>query len=600
MSAFSGNNAFRLVLALLLAVGAAVFCTGIRWGLPSREADAYLFGRRQPWTGAEILRLAGDRAHDRDIGADVDRDPLHDRTGPVVVNETDARRAAIVRRYRLYTYQPDEMITMMALASMRPSEGDFDPRLYQYGGFWIYGVGALLKAASLVGWIQLQPDPAWYLDHPEQFGRFYIVARLYVVAWGLVGVWAVFLLARRLAGGPLGSVSSVVPAAAAALCFICMPVVINMAHEAKPHLPGAVLMLLAVLASARYVETGSRRWWVTACALCGAAFGMVLSALPIFVLIPMMVILRPGTAVERLTRCLDGLAIAAGIYLAGNPYIVINAINNRDLLQSNFGNSLAMYDVGRWPEGLLNAAALVGEGTSVVLATVGAAAAIFLAVRLVRGRHYRSAAGMTGLLVAAPGALILLQFIALAAGKPGEYGRFAVFPDVALALAAIAAVARTLTGLRRLVLLGAFLLVTVLPGYMYLHGFIQDARPLTSRLRTANLLQHLGETGARTIGIHAEPAPYVMPPVDLFEQRLVLLPRAGAPAEPPDILVCVAQNEPTPCDSCVGAEYNRWPGGVRPLDVAAISWANRSFDILVRSGLHPSEQDSGHASQLRD
>ena len=32
--------------------------------------------------------------------------------------------------------------------------------------------------------------------------------------------------------------------------MIVMPVVVSMAHEAMPHLPGAVLMLLAVLAAA--------------------------------------------------------------------------------------------------------------------------------------------------------------------------------------------------------------------------------------------------------------------------------------------------------------------------------------------------------------
>ena len=40
--------------------------------------------------------------------------------------------------------------------------------------------------------------------------------------------------------------------------------------EAKPHLPGAVLMLLSVIAAAKYAESGRSRWWVAAGALCGA------------------------------------------------------------------------------------------------------------------------------------------------------------------------------------------------------------------------------------------------------------------------------------------------------------------------------------------
>ncbi|MCH7885664.1 MAG: cardiolipin synthase [Planctomycetes bacterium] len=77
-----------------------------------------------------------------------------------------------------------------------------------------------------------------------------------------------------------------------------MPVVVCMAHEGKPHLPGAVLMLLAVLFAMRHLErsttqraglnpgeTPTRDRWIM-CVCCGAAFGTVLSTWPIFVLIP--------------------------------------------------------------------------------------------------------------------------------------------------------------------------------------------------------------------------------------------------------------------------------------------------------------------------
>ena len=103
---------------------------------------------------------------------------------PIVMNETDAQRAEIVRRFRLYSCQPDEMITFRSLSRMKPGSGDFDPRFYQYGGLWVYPVGALLKAGSLFGIVTLRGDLAYYLDHPEQFARFYIVARLYAAQVG--------------------------------------------------------------------------------------------------------------------------------------------------------------------------------------------------------------------------------------------------------------------------------------------------------------------------------------------------------------------------------------------------------------------------------
>src|SRR5439155_2065939 len=134
---------------------------------------------------------------DPNRGADVDANPILNRTQAVWLNETDSQRAEIVRRYRLFSYQPDEMITFSALRNMRPAQLDLDPRLYQYGGFWIYPVGAMVKAASILHLVQVG-DFEFYLDHPEAFGRIYVVARAWCVMWGLVGVWCVFWLAQRI------------------------------------------------------------------------------------------------------------------------------------------------------------------------------------------------------------------------------------------------------------------------------------------------------------------------------------------------------------------------------------------------------------------
>ena len=109
-------------------------------------------------------------------------------------------------------------------------------------------------------------------------GRFYLVARGYVVCWGLLGALTVWSIGRRLGGSSAGLLAGV--------WFAFLPVVVCMSHEAKPHLPGAVLMLLAVLAAMRYVGSGrARDRWCLALA-CGAALGMLLSSLPIFILIP--------------------------------------------------------------------------------------------------------------------------------------------------------------------------------------------------------------------------------------------------------------------------------------------------------------------------
>src|SRR5439155_27383929 len=137
---------------------------GIQWGLPSRAVDPYLFGDREVWSGAKIVELAPNQSA---LGADVDANPIANRSQSVILNQTDRQRAEIIRRYRLFSCQPDEMITFKSLSKIPEYHGD--PRLYQYGGLWIYPVGALIKIAINP---RADQDQAYYLDHPEAFGRF--------------------------------------------------------------------------------------------------------------------------------------------------------------------------------------------------------------------------------------------------------------------------------------------------------------------------------------------------------------------------------------------------------------------------------------------
>ncbi len=234
-------------LGAILALFAVISVIGITWGLPSRKIDKYLFGDDPPWSGEKIYRLAGaGEKFSPTRGADVDVDPLEKRGDePIHLTATEEDVAKIYLRYRLYTYQPDEMITMMALAGMNPRRVQLDPKLYQYGGLFIYPVGALIGTCGVVGFIDVRSDVVYYLDNPDEFGKFYIVARAYAAAWGLVGLVIVFGIARRLAGSRAGVLS--------ALLFTLLPVVVCMAHEGKPHLPGAVLMLMAVLFAMRHV-----------------------------------------------------------------------------------------------------------------------------------------------------------------------------------------------------------------------------------------------------------------------------------------------------------------------------------------------------------
>ncbi|QOV89148.1 ArnT family glycosyltransferase [Humisphaera borealis] len=608
----------RSLLVLLLFCATGVFLTGIQWGLPSRDADRYLFGDKTPWTGPQVQMLAdlGSATpwDDPSRGADVDANPLRKalqlrkqidlhaatistsqpasqpstesstespatvpvrsgdapqstaavvesqvESGGIVVNSTDSARAEIVRRYRLFSHQPDEFITFAALAKMRPANFDFDPRLYQYGGLWVYPVGLLLKVASVVGYVDLRGGGgglSYYLDHPDAFGRFYVVARLYSAFWGVIGAWALFAIVRRITASQWA-------AFAAGLLFVIMPVVVNAAHEAKPHLAGFTLTLLAVLAAASYVETGKLSHAIGTGVVCGLALGMVLSALPVFAILPLMVLLRPMSWGDR-----GRVAIFAGLvgllaYALTNPYVAVHLLRGGGALQSNLGNSKAFYDIHSPVEGVINVARLIIVGTSPALAIAGALGTVILGVRAVRTRRETSPQAVRrrahGLLLAGPAILTAIQWSLVGAGKPGEFGRFLLTTDVFLAVEAVVLIQTYARNKIAASLLFSVVAVqTSLRGTSYIAGFVRDSGAPTSRDLAAEQIDQASKSGARRIVLAAEPAPYAIPPMNLWAWEMVVPPSGQTAAS-------VAR----PGDRVVEALEGQTP----------ISWADKPIDV---------------------
>ena len=558
-----------LSLLLLVLMACSVFIPGLNWGLPSRAADPFLFDDHPVWSGARIQELAGP-TDDPTRGADVASETLAARDHPIVVNETDRQRAKIIRRYRLMSHQPDEWNTLKALSEMKPGRGDFDPKLYQYGGLWVYPVGAMLKSCGVAGLITVRSDVTYYLDHPEAIGGFYVVARAYSVLWGLVGVVVVYLLVRRIC-------CNGVAAAVAAACFMLMPVVVNAAHEAKPHLAGTVLMLLAVLLASRYAMSGSWRAALAAGALCGAALGMVLSALPVFLILPMMAVLRPGPWRIRWRMTIAATIVGAGVYAVTNPYPWLNQFSRegRAVVRSNLGTSAGMYRADWTGRGLPNAALLLGEGMSFVLLAAGAVGVIALGWRAVRVRKDSSPderrRRSTGILLSVPAIWVAIQFALLATGKPAEYARFALYLDVALLIEAVVAAQTFLRPPVRCIVLASLIGTTGWSGLLYTAGFVRDSSTATTRLAAARRVQAMRP---RTVAVEFEPAPWSFPPVDLFGCRLILLPRGRQDGDGAGVLV-------RPVDLPLDGRNPI----LRLITSTPISWASKPFEVKANPGM---------------
>jgi len=547
----------------------------LRWGLPDRSRDDLLFGGGPAWPAQRYAAEPVARARREQLGAaDADLNPLPDRSRPVLLTADDGARAEILRRYRLFTRQPDEMITLMALQRMQPRKLDFDPRLYQYGGGYIYLVGALLMAAGSAGLVDLSDRIAIYLEQPERLAGVYLSMRLVSLVFGgllLVGVWK---LAARAAGRAAGWL--------AMLFLACTPVFFTGVLEAKPHVPAACMVVWATLSALDYHARGRTRDLVRLGVQAGYAFSLVLSG--IVSLVPWVVLglRRRGASLSarrELCRLLAGLALALGVYLATNPYVLYHALRGGTSLQENLSNSIAMYtgQMRRAAAGAVRVAELLLESCGLGALVVGAAGTVWLLRRQPSQTLLASSGGVAMLAIA----------ILLGAGKPAEYARFLVLPVALLCTAAAAALAFLSRQRRAWAVGGAVLVLVMLKTPAYVSSFLRDVRGTSESRRLAGqyLRDHVPLDAA--IAVLQEPAPYAIPPMDFTRREVIWLP-AARPADLavqalPAWLVFSADDERVWRGAWWLAYYElvaRFPSAKVPL--SRIAWADKPVFIWQR------------------
>ncbi len=552
---------YRLILVLTVIALTALVWSGIGWGLPSRHANHYLFAPNPLWTGAELARF-DQSTNDESIGADVDFNPLDHSQEKIILNDSDEKRAEIVRRYRLYSNQPDEMITYRALQRMNPGALKLDPHLYQYGGLWIYGTGAFLKIASLLNFVTITSDKTFYYDHPEEFGKFYIVARFYTLICYVLLLVVVGLIAKRLFHLP-GAIFSTV------LLTGVSPVVFAMAHEAKPHLPGAMLMCLSCLMGMRYIDRGKRTDAILAGVACGLSIGMVLSAVVIIVVLPLMILLRKQDKKSRMQHLALSGTSALIVYFATNPYVMINLFVDRQALISNLGNTSAMYHVGSINGMFLSTFQHLQNASTTIL--------ILLAFLGLQGFVFKRHLPPKWWVLLVPTFLILIQFFLFSENKPAEYARFAIFPVIMFVLLVVANLnydSNRWTHFLWGIGIAGFMLYN--STWAYIEAFDTDSTPIGSSrmVAAANIDSLRSQNGV--LQLAAEPAPYSAPPVGLWGWQVVLTsPEAALFGD-----VCVRTiDDPTLLPMVPGYTARVFDTGQSP---APITWANKPVVIWIK------------------
>lgn len=299
-------------LAVILAVFIIAVSLEIGWGLPGPRRTELLF---PDGLTDELVAEMAERSGSQWAAAGDTPIPLLGRFGDPPA-EYDRRQALdACRRFLLYTDDPDEMLTIMALARLKPAEGQFDPGMGQYGGAFLYPLGAWLKASMICG-LATQGDLPHYLRHSEDMGRVYLVGRAFVALCVALAIVVVFHIGQRLGG-------AMVAVTAAGLVALS-PAVLTWSVVLKPHAAALLPGMLAVYWSLAYYDSPRWRTLLAAGAAAGLAAGMTMTAAPLLLPVVLAVGLQKRYAGFRVGRIVAASAVALAAFLATNPYSVIS------------------------------------------------------------------------------------------------------------------------------------------------------------------------------------------------------------------------------------------------------------------------------------
>lgn len=222
------------------------------------------------------------------------------------------------RSYFLRSGHEDESDILFALSKIKPWKGEFNPRIYFYGGAYLYPLGTWIAAGSLFTPAQLKGDVAHYLEHPDQLAWLYRLGRSFSVISYWLGAILLFLAGRRLFNEKVGL--------AAAALYAAAPGVVLQAHYMKPHLLAQAFVIAAFWACAELTRgKGGAIRWPLAGACVGLAGGCALPFLSAggIVALAALLRLRQGRPWKReLAGVAAAAAAAVAAFVVTNPYLI--------------------------------------------------------------------------------------------------------------------------------------------------------------------------------------------------------------------------------------------------------------------------------------
>jgi len=509
---------------IVIAMGAAL-SAGIHWGLPNKRRMDLLLGgqslterQRQLLTTLresyyEKLDAEEDEAAEKALrGEKVELAPSGEPGGAL----SEEERLAALRAFLSGSEAIDERKTYSALSRMNPGRLDFDPRMYIYGGSYLYPLGAILYGFKSIGLLHVTDDFSRYLRRPSEIALLYMAGR----GLNIAAFLGTLLLLGRLGMTMAGRLSGT--GAMLAYSFSTLP--LNQCLVSKPHVYAAFWALLSLYLLVCHAERGRLHHLLLSGAAAGWAAGASLPCGALALLFPIVLWDRRdvGGALRKVAMAWAGMGL---VFLITNPYALIR-------FDRYWLTVKAQTSPEGWGHGSISLRKLGGYircvFTQAYCFPVSVLGALGLGEALARGRApaRRVAAGTVCLL--------------LAIGLSLDFPRYSIFVGALICLFAgwgLGVLSRCLRGTSGVVQAGALTLM-FLPGAFFAGLFVRDVVWDEKWLGPAVAWARSVEVNARSsFGVFGSPNPVNSPPFPFLNARVVNLKKWSGEQAPPDFVI---------------------------------------------------------------
>lgn len=223
-----------------------------------------------------------------------------------------------------YSYYPDEYNTINTLQTVNPGRFNFTPPVPNGNPtFFQFLVGFFVKLFSLFGLVTLTQSKQFYLNHPEEYAKIYLIGRTLVAAMGVLTVYLVYLIGKKFYSEKVGLL--------AGAFFSIVPLNVVCSHYMEPGGAATFWLTLTMFFSLSIIHTGNRKWYILAGSSLGLAIGSKYTAIPFasIVLLAHLLRLYQDKTGSFLKKILDKnifllFLMTTVFFIIGVPYSVLD------------------------------------------------------------------------------------------------------------------------------------------------------------------------------------------------------------------------------------------------------------------------------------